>query len=72
MAKALLGYVGGTDPRLLEEARRLRTRVRDLEAQVVRLQDENDTLAAALHEGDLHDGHLLALDPDSRREPALT
>jgi hypothetical protein len=67
MAKALLGYVGGTDPRLLEEARRLRMRVRDLEAQVVRLKDENDTLAAALH-----DGQLMALDPENDREPALT
>jgi hypothetical protein len=68
MAKALLGYVGGTDPRLLEEARRLRMRVRDLEAQVVRLQDENESLVAALHD----DGQLLALDPESPREPALT
>jgi hypothetical protein len=68
MAKALLGYVGGTDPRLLEEARRLRMRVRDLEAQVVRLKDENDTLAAALHD----DGQLMALDPEQDREPALT
>jgi hypothetical protein len=67
MAKALLGYVGGTDPRLLEEARRLRMRVRDLEAQVVRLQDENDSLAAALH-----DGQLLELDHEHEREPALT
>jgi hypothetical protein len=67
MAKALLGYVGGTDPRLLEEARRLRVRVRDLEAQILRLQDENDSLAAALH-----DGHLLALEQERDREPALT
>jgi hypothetical protein len=67
MAKALLGYVGGTDPRLLEEARRLRVRVRDLEAQVMRLKDENDTLVAALH-----DGQLMALDPEHEREPALT
>lgn len=67
MAKALLGYVGGTDPRLLEEARRLRLRVRDLEAQVGRLKDENDALAAALH-----DGHLLAFEAESSREPALT
>ncbi len=67
MAKALLGYVGGTDPRLLEEARRLRMRVRDLEAQLVRLQDENDSLAAALH-----NGQLVALDPENDREPALT
>ncbi|MDQ3276163.1 MAG: hypothetical protein M3Q39_14360 [Actinomycetota bacterium] len=48
MAKALLGYVGGTDPRLLQEAHHLRVRVRDLEAQIVRLQDENDSLVAAL------------------------
>ena len=67
MAKALLRYVGGTDPRLLEEARRLRVRVRDLEAQIMRLQDENDSLAAALH-----DGQLMALDPENHREPALT
>jgi hypothetical protein len=67
MAKALLGYVGGTDPRLLEEARRLRVRVRDLETQILRLQDENDSLAAALHEG-----QLLALDAQREREPALT
>jgi hypothetical protein len=67
MAKALLGYVGGTDPRLLEEARRLRVRVRDLEAQIMRLQDENDSLAAALH-----DGQLMALDAENHREPALT
>lgn len=72
MAKALLGYVGGTDPRLLEEARRLRVRVRDLEAQILRLQDENDSLAAALHEEHLHDGQLLALDAENEREPALT
>ena len=60
MAKALLGHIGGTDPRLLEEARHL-------EAQVVRLKDENDTLAAALH-----DGQLMTLDPEHDREPALT
>ena len=67
MAKALLGYVGGHDPRLLEEARRLRVRVRDLEKQIMRLQDENDTLAAALH-----DGQALTLEHPREREPALT
>lgn len=67
MAKALLGHIGGTDPRLLEEARRLRVRVRDLEAQVLRLKGENDSLAAALH-----DGQLLDLDAENAREPALT
>jgi hypothetical protein len=46
-AKALLGHVGGPDPRLLSDMRRLRRRVRDLEAQVVRMRQENDVLAAA-------------------------
>lgn len=68
MAKALLGYVGGHDPRLLEEARRLRVRVRDLEAQIMRLQVENDSLAAALH-----DDQLMPLaDKETEREPAFT
>lgn len=53
MAKALLGYVGGTDPRLADENHRLRRRVADLEAVVLRLQAENDTLAAQVHQGDL-------------------
>ncbi|MGH3471234.1 MAG: hypothetical protein ACRDPG_04195 [Nocardioidaceae bacterium] len=52
MAKALLGYVGG-DVRLIDENRRLRRRVADLEAIVLRLQSENDTLAAKTHDGDL-------------------
>ncbi|NGN66866.1 hypothetical protein G5C51_23535 [Streptomyces sp. A7024] len=49
MAKALLGYVGGTDPRLLAEMRRLQQRVQDLESELVRIQAENDMLAAAAH-----------------------
>ena len=52
MAKALLGYVGG-DTRLVEENRRLRRRVGDLEAVVLRLQAENDALAARLRGSDL-------------------
>jgi hypothetical protein len=52
MAKALLGYVGG-DTRLLNDNARLRRRVADLEAMVLRLQAENDALAARLHDGDL-------------------
>ncbi|MGH3504381.1 MAG: hypothetical protein ACRDQA_26295 [Nocardioidaceae bacterium] len=52
MAKALLGYVGG-DPRLLDDNRRLRRRVADLEAVVLRLQAENDSLAAQVHDGEL-------------------
>ena len=52
MAKALLGYMSSDlrDParadRLAAEVRRLRDRVGDLEALVVRLQDENDRLVA--------------------------
>jgi hypothetical protein len=61
MAKALLGYMSGSDPRvtahLTAENRRLRQRVEDLEAHVMRLQAENDKLAAAVH-----DSPLLTLD----------
>jgi hypothetical protein len=64
MSKALFGHVGGPDPRMVSEMRRLQQRVRDLEAELVRLQEENDALAA----GVTHDEALLALD----REPALT
>ena len=52
MAKALLGYVGG-DTRLLDDIQRLRRRIADLEAVVLRLQAENDALAAQVHDGDL-------------------
>lgn len=53
MAKALLGHLGGPDPRTVSEMRRLHTRVRQLEAQVADLQRENDALSAALHRRDL-------------------
>jgi hypothetical protein len=46
MAKALLGHVGGPDLRMVNEMRRLQQRVRDLEAELLRLQDEKDALAA--------------------------
>ncbi|MEJ7707473.1 MAG: hypothetical protein WKF82_09520 [Nocardioidaceae bacterium] len=52
MAKALLGYVG-SNSRLHDENRALRRRIADLEAVVLRLQAENDALAAQVHEGDL-------------------
>jgi hypothetical protein len=61
MAKALLGHVGGPDPRMVSEMRRLQQRVRDLEAELARLQDENDVLVASSVGQDL----LV-------REPALT
>lgn len=61
MAKALLGYMTNTDPRVLAqltaETRRLRQRVGDLEAHVLRLQAQNDALSAALE-----DRALLTLD----------
>jgi hypothetical protein len=46
MAKALIGHVGGPDPRMVSEVRRLQQRVRDLETALSRLQEENDVLAA--------------------------
>jgi hypothetical protein len=47
MAKALLGHVGSApDKRVLDEVTRLRSRVRDLEIEVMRLRAENDRLAA--------------------------
>ncbi len=50
MAKALIGYMNSdlqTTTRLAAENRRLRERVVDLEAIVLRLQEENDRLTAA-------------------------
>jgi hypothetical protein len=46
MAKALLGHLGGPDPRMLSEMRRLQQRVRDLETECLRLQAANDALSA--------------------------
>lgn len=65
MAKALLGHVGVTDPLVVIEVQRLRQRVRELEAQVLRLQSENDALATAVHRAD-----LMELEVDDK-EPAL-
>jgi hypothetical protein len=67
MAKALLGYVGGPDPRLLAEMRRLKRRVQDLESELNRMQAENDALTAAAGEQ-----RLLSSIDVSQREPALT
>jgi hypothetical protein len=49
MAKALIGYMNSDlrDPRLVAENGRLRARVGELEALVVRLSEENDKLVAA-------------------------
>ncbi|HWN60043.1 MAG TPA: hypothetical protein VNO25_05185 [Streptosporangiaceae bacterium] len=62
MAKALFGHVGGPDPRMISEMRRLQQRVRDLEAELVRLQEANESLSVEAASPDM-------LVPD--REPAL-
>lgn len=66
MAKALLGHVGGADLRLIDEVRRLRARVRDLEVELARVSAANDALMASVHVED--DIRLLTLDD----QPALT
>lgn len=57
MAKALIGHMGGPDPRLIAEMRRLKERVRSLETELLRLRAENDALAASVA-----DDHLIALE----------
>jgi hypothetical protein len=49
MAKALIGYMNSDlrDPRLTAENSRLRARVGELEAIVLRLSEENDRLVAS-------------------------
>jgi hypothetical protein len=50
MAKALIGYMNSdlrTPAAVVAENSRLRARVRELEALVLRLSEENDKLAAA-------------------------
>jgi hypothetical protein len=63
MAKALFGHVGGPDPRMISEMRRLQQRVRDLEAELVRLQEGSDALTAGVDQED-----VLVLE----REPATS
>jgi hypothetical protein len=73
MAKALLGHVGhDLDLRMVVELRRMRDRVRELEAEVARLQAANSALASGLR---LDDDMLTLEVPDrvgAQREPALT
>ena len=64
MAKAILGHVGGPDPRMLSEMRRLQQRVQDLEAELARLQEANDVLSAGVRQD--------FIVTDRAREPALT
>jgi hypothetical protein len=50
MAKALIGYLNSdlrTPTRLVADNARLRARVGELEALVLKLSEENDTLVAA-------------------------
>jgi len=71
MAKALLGHMGRTDPRLSRESLLLRRRIADLEAVVARLQRDNDDLSVALRERDLLDAHPAPESPERLLEPAL-
>lgn len=66
MAKALYGHVGGPDPRIVSEMRRLQQRVRDLEDELVRLQARNDAMAETMR-----GTAVLTFEADDR-EPALT
>ena len=50
MAKALIGFVGGPTSQQQREGARLRQRIADLEAEVLRLNIENDGLLAAVRE----------------------
>ncbi len=63
MAKALLGYVGGPDPRLVTEVRRLQRRVIDLEAEVLRLQAENDSLLEMVDAPSVSLDQVVAVEP---------
>ena len=53
MAKALYGHVGGPDPRVIAEMRRLQRRVTELESELIRVRAENDALAAAMDSHEL-------------------
>lgn len=72
MAKAIFGHMGGPDPRLLADLRRLQQRVQQLEAEVGRLQTENDALRIGALEHDLHHADIEhGSDLSSVKEPAL-
>lgn len=65
MAKALYGHVGGPDLRMVAEMRRLQQRIRDLEAELVRLQAQNEAMATGMRED------FLSIEVEDR-EPVLT
>lgn len=71
MAKALFGHVGiAPDLLTAAELRRLRQQVRDLEAEVVRLREANESLAASATVAD--ELISLAVAEPALGEPALT
>lgn len=67
MAKALYGHVGKYDLVMATEVTRLRRRVGELEAALLRLRAENDRLSAAAD-----DSTPLTVGSIVDREPALT
>jgi hypothetical protein len=70
MAKALFGHVGiAPDMRTAAELRRLRQQVRDLEDEVARLREANETLASRAVADELIS---LAVSEPALSEPALT
>lgn len=50
MAKALIGHMGGPSTANIYEAAQLRRKVADLQAEVLRLQNENEGLLKSLSE----------------------
>ncbi len=65
MAKALFGHVGnGADLRLVDEVRRLRSRVSELESELASVRTDHEALVASVTVAD--DIRLLT------DEPALT
>lgn len=50
MAKALVGFVGGPSTAQVQETARMRRRIADLQAEVLRLKTENEGLLKSLAE----------------------
>ena len=75
MAKAILGHVGGPDPRLMAEVARLRRRVGELETEVTRLNAENQALLTQSLNGSLDgslDDSLAGAMPEALSEDIIT